>query len=211
MKPRLFCFGDSFVDWHLPKFHWTYYFKNHYEVIKLGKWGADNNSILFQLGNLDDYREGDRIIVYFTDAGRLPRRYYGDRKEAFFDTPYRSPNFFRDNRFALKLDYLSLKEGDNWVNGVRQNDINFIKNLKKWLSIYSPVFVTWSEQFYLGTSDFVTLIQTSTNWEEGVGEEEDFHPGPNGCYTIYKKLHELLKVDEPIVDFEIDASEKDFL
>ena len=67
------------------------------------------------------------------------------------------------------------------------------------------------EDFHKSTSDFVSLIQVTSNWEEGVGEKEDFHPGPNGCYTIYKKLHELLKVYEPIVDFEIDASEKDFL
>ena len=211
MKPRLFCFGDSFVDWHLPKFHWTHYLENHYEVIKFGKLGADNYSILFQLGNLGDYIEGDRIVIYFTDAGRLPRRYYGERHSTFIDNPYKSPNFFKDKLLARKLDELRLVEGDNWVNGIRQNDINFIKNLKKWLSLYKPVFVTWSEQFYLGTSDFVTLIQTTSNWDEGVGEEIDFHPGPVGCYDVYKKLHDLLEVNEPIVDFKTDTREKKIL
>ena len=211
MKPRLFCFGDSFVDWHLPKFHWTYYFKNHYEVYKHGKLGADNYSILFQLGNLPEYKEGDRVIIVFTEPGRLPRRFYGERKDKFKSTPYMAPEFYEDVNFGKKLHMLRYDEGERWVNGERDIEIKFLKNLQIWMKNYNPVFVTWSEYFHKSTSDFVSLIQVTSNWEEGVGEKEDFHPGPNGCYTIYKKLHELLKVDEPIVDFEIDASEKDFL
>jgi hypothetical protein len=80
---RLFCFGDSFIDWYVPKYHWTYYLSKHYEVIKHGKAGADNHSILFQMGRLPEFIEGDRIIIVFTEPGRLPRRYYGKRREVF--------------------------------------------------------------------------------------------------------------------------------
>lgn len=211
MKPRLFCFGDSFVDWHIPKYHWTYYLSKHYEVYKHGKLGADNYSIIFQLGNLDEYREGDRIVIVFTDPGRLPRRYYGERHVTFLGNPYKAPNFFKDKHLAKKLDDLRLIEGNNWINGVRENDIKFIKNLQKWLNLYNPVFITWSEQFHNSTSDFVSLIKVTSNWEERVGEEIDFHPGPKGCYDMYKKIHELLKIKEPIVDFEVEIKEEKML
>lgn len=208
MKPRIFCLGDSFVDWDIPKFHWTYYLTHHYEVIKLGKRGADNNSIIFQLGLLDEYRDGDRILVYFTDAGRLPRRYYGERKDDFKDKPYRHHSFFKDSKFALKLDYLNVIEGDNWVNGVRENEIKFIKNLQKWLGDYRPLYITWSELFHQSTSDFVTLINVTSNADEKNGEALDFHPGPLGCYEIYKKLHSLLEISDSIVDFEEEIKTK---
>ena len=211
MKPRLFCFGDSFVDWHIPKYHWTYYLSKHYEVHKHGKLGADNYSIIFQLGNLDEYKDGDRILIVFTDPGRLPRRYYGDRHVTFLGNPYKSPNFFKDEHLAKKLDDLRLIEGDNWVNGIRENDVNFLKNLQKWLNMYNPIFITWSEQFHISTSDFVTLIKVTSNWEEKVGEEIDFHPGPNGCYEMYQKIHELLKIKESIVELEIEEKQKNIL
>lgn len=211
MKPRLFCLGDSFVDWDIPKFHWTYYLSNHYDVHKLGKRGSDNYSIIFQLGLLGDYKDGDRVIVVFTHAGRLPHRYYGERKELYVNRPYKLPSYYKDSKFAEKLDYLRIIEGDNWVNGVRENDIKFLKNLQIWLGKYKPVYVTWSEQFYQSTSDFVTLIQVSSNADEKNGESIDFHPGPKGCYDVYKKIHELLKIKEPIVDFEVEIKEEKML
>lgn len=207
MKSRLFCLGDSFVDWEIPKLHWTYYLSKHYDVNKFGKSGSDNYSIIFQLGCLPDYASGDRIIIVFTDPGRLPRRFYGERHETFFNNPYKSPSFYKDKKFAEKLDKLNLIEGDRWINGDRENEIKFLKKLQQWLKDYNPVFFTWSDQFYKSTSDFVSLIKVSSNWDEGVGEKIDFHPGPIGCYEIYKKLHELLKVEEPLVDFEMEEKE----
>ena len=103
MKSRLFCFGDSFVDWPIPTYHWTSYLSNHYDVYKFGVRGADNVSILFQLGNLPEYKKGDRIIMVFTEPGRLPRRFYGDRKERFMKTPYMSPNFYKNREFLSKI------------------------------------------------------------------------------------------------------------
>jgi hypothetical protein len=208
MKPRIFCLGDSFVDWDIPKFHWTYYLTHHYEVIKLGKRGADNNSIIFQLGLLDEYRDGDRILVYFTDAGRLPRRYYGERSNLFTDKSVNDPIFYKDSKFAMKLDHLTIDEGDAWINGGRENEIKFIKNLQKWLGDYRPLYITWSELFHQPTSDFVTLINVTSNADEKNGEVLDFHPGPLGCYGIYKKLHSLLQISEPIVGFEEEKKTK---
>lgn len=207
MKPRLFCFGDSFVDWSVPKHHWTYYLSKHYEVHKFGKFGADNYSILFQLGNLPEYKKGDRVIIVFTEPGRLPRRFYGERKDKFKSTPYMAPEFYEDVNFGKKLHMLKYDEGERWINGERDIEIQFLKNLKLWMDDYNPVFVTWSEYFHKPISDLVSLIQVSSNWDEGYGEERDFHPGPKGCHNMYKILHTLLNIKEPIVEFEIEPKQ----
>jgi hypothetical protein len=204
MKPRLFCFGDSFVDWNVPTYHWTYYLSKHYDVHKFGKFGADNYSILFQLGNLPEYKEGDRVIIVFTEPGRLPRRFYGERKEYFKTNPYTSPEFYKDSEFSKKLHMLKYDEGERWVNGERNIEIEFLKKLKMWMNEYTPIFVTWNEYFHKPVSDFVSLIRVSTNWEEGIAEEKDFHPGPIGCYDMYKILHTLLAVTDKVVDFKIE-------
>ena len=202
MKHRLFCFGDSFVDWDIPKKHWTYYLSKHFDVSKFGKYGADNNTILFQLGSLPKYQEGDRIVIVFTEPGRLPRRYYGDRVDTYAAVKYMSPRYYQDNRFAEKLHLLKFDESERWANGERDDEIRFLKQLKGWLSKYKPIFVTWSDQFYNSTSNFVGLIKVTSNWDEGFGEERDFHPGPKGCYEMYRTIHDLLEVDGDIVDYE---------
>jgi hypothetical protein len=189
MKPRLFCFGDSFVDYDIPKYHWTYYMSHHYELIKLGVCGADNNSIIFQLGDLPNYEEGDRIIIYWSDPSRIPTRFYAN------------------GNIINRLDILKIDEFDRWLNGERDNEIKFFKKLQILLKEYNPIFVTWNETFHKGTEDFVSLIQVSTNWQEGTGEQRDDHPGPKGSYDVYKKLHTLLGVNEPFVDFKIEDKE----
>lgn len=201
MKARLFCFGDSFVDWHLPENHWTDYLSNHYDVHKHGKYGADNYSIIFQLGNLPDYKKGDRIVMVFTHPGRLPRRYYGERKKDYVNELYNSYHFYKNKSFATNLDLLRYDEEQRWINSDRFIEVKFLKNLKKWLSKYNPVFVTWTEGFHSVTSDFVTYIQCTTNAQEGVGEKGDFHPGPKGCYLWYETLYSLLGIEDTKVDF----------
>ena len=204
MKSRLFCFGDSFVDWPIPTYHWTSYLSKHFEVFKFGVFGADNVSILFQLGNLPQYQNGDRIVIVFTEPGRLPRRFYGDRKERFLKTPYMSPNFYKNKDFAENLHQLKSDETLRWVDGERDIEVNFFRNLKEWLHIYNPVFVTWNENFIERTSDFVTLIQVSSNFDEGIGDELDFHPGIKGCYDFYSKLHTLLGINDSLHEFVND-------
>jgi hypothetical protein len=188
MKPRLFCFGDSFSGvWNIPKFDWTSYISHHYEIYKFGVCGADNNSIIFQLGDLPEFQTEDRILIVFTEPSRIPMRFY-----------------FNGN-LVNKLACLTVDEYERWLNGERNNEIKFFKKLKILLKEYNPIFVTWNETFHKGTEDFVSLIQVSSNWQEGTaGEERDYHPGPKGSYDMYKKIHTLLDVNEPFINFKIE-------
>lgn len=208
MKPRLFCFGDSFVDWHLPKYHWTDYLAYHYDVIKLGKAGADNYSILFQLGNLPVYKKGDRIVMVFTHPGRLPRRYYGERRVDFEEEIYHASHYYKNKTFSKHLDLLRYEEEQRWIKKERYIEVKFLKNLKQWLSDYDPVLVTWTEGFHAPTSDFVTYIESTSNAQENNGESGDFHPGPRGSYKWYETLYTLLNIQDEKVDFIEDREEK---
>ncbi len=195
---NLYICGDSFVDWDHPEVHWIDYLKNHYNVIKLGKFGSDNHSILYQIGNVPDYSEGDRLVVVFTAPGRFPRRYFGERK-INKEIKYINWEWYENQQFAKELMNLRVRETESWLSGERESEILMLKKIKAFMSSHRPVFATWSEDFYKKTSDFVDLIKVTSIADEG-GDPNDWHPGWEGCYQFYLKMHSLLSIDEPIVE-----------
>lgn len=197
-RKNLYICGDSFVDWDHPEVHWIDYLKNHYNVIKLGKFGSDNHSILYQIGNVPDYSEGDRLVVVFTAPGRFPRRYFGERK-INKEIKYINWEWYENQQFAKELMNLRVRETESWLSGERESEILMLKKIKEFMSSYRPVFATWSEDFYKKTSDFVDLIKVTSIADEG-GDSNDWHPGWEGCYQFYLKIHSLLSIDEPIVE-----------
>lgn len=202
---NLYVCGDSFVDWDLPEIHWIDYLSNHFNVIKLGRYGSDNHSIIYQTGLIPNYLEGDRIIVVFTAPGRFPRRYFGER-EINQDVKYISWEWYKNKEFAKQLMELRILETERWLNGERDSEIKFLKKLKLFYGDFEPVFVTWNEDFYKMTSDFVELINVTSISDEG-GDKNDWHPGWKGCYEFYKKLHQLLGIKENVVNY-VDKIDK---
>lgn len=198
-QANLYICGDSFVDWDLPEVHWTDYLKNHYNIVKLGKYGADNHSIIYQTGKIPSYKIGDRLIIVFTSPGRFPRRYFGERKTNH-NVKYLNWEWYADKTFAKKLLELRVLETEKWLNGERENEILFLKKFKEFYKDYKPIFVTWNDDFYNATKEFVELIKVTSISEEG-GDSMDWHPGWQGCYEFYKKIHKLLGVSEKIVDY----------
>lgn len=197
-KTNLYVCGDSFVDWHLPEIHWTDYLSNHYNVIKLGKYGSDNHSIIYQTGKINEYKDGDRLIMVFTAPGRFPRRYFGER-ETNHNVKYLNWQWYKDKVFAKKLLDVRISETEHWLGGMRNDEILFLKKLKYFYKEFNPIFVTWNEDFYKMTCDFVKLIKVTSIADEG-GDSIDWHPGWKGCYDFYLELHNLLKInDKPIL------------
>jgi len=199
MKPNIYICGDSFVDWDLPKTHWIDYLSNHYNVIKLGKYGSDNHSIVYQTGRIPNYQKGDRLIMVFTSPGRFPRRYFGERSTNH-TIKYLNWEWYKDKQFAKKLLDVRLSETEYWLSGTRNDEILFLKKLKEFYKQYQPIFVTWNTDFYKMTSDFVELIQVTSIADEG-GDPNDWHPGWIGCYEFYKKLHSLLNINDDFSKF----------
>jgi hypothetical protein len=200
MKPKIYICGDSFVDWDLPEIHWIDYIANHYEVIKLGKYGSDNHSIIYQTGRISEYKEGDRLVIMFTAPGRFPRRYFGER-EINHNIKYLNWEWYKDKSFAKKLLDIRVAETECWFNGERNDEILFLKKLKYFYKEFNPVFITWSDDFYRMTADFVKLIKVTSIADEG-GDLNDWHPGWVGCYEMYKELHNLLGVKDELVSYD---------
>jgi hypothetical protein len=200
MKSNIYICGDSFVDWDLPEIHWTDYLSNHYNIVKLGKFGSDNHSIIYQTGNIPNYKDGDRLIIVFSAPGRFPRRYFGER-ETNHNIKYLNWEWYKDKSFAKKLLDLRISETQNWLDGNRDSEILFIKKLKSFYKEYQPIFVTWNDDFYEKTKGFVKLIKVTSIADEG-GDISDWHPGRLGCYDFYKKMYTLLNIKEPFVNFE---------
>jgi hypothetical protein len=145
-------------------------------------------------------------LVVFVNIKIYPFKYTNEMSiwQKFINNEYMSPNFYEDKSFTEKLHILKYDESERWINGEREIEIKFLKNIKEWLSFYNPIFVTWSEHFYNPTKDFVNLIQVSSNFEEKLGEDRDFHPGPVGCYEVYKIMYNLLDIKEEMQEFKRD-------
>jgi hypothetical protein len=188
-KPRVFICGDSFVEWDIPTIHWTDYLKEHYDVIILGERGSDNISILFQLGNLPEYKDGDRIIVYWSDPSRIQQLYKGKQKPKLNGRWWDYSHLFEKDRIPT-LEKMKVDRTLGWERNGLGYEIKFIKKVKHLLFQYEPIYVTWNKFFYHNTKAFVDLIEVSTlDDESGDGETlGDWHPGKQGCYDIYKIL-----------------------
>jgi hypothetical protein len=197
-KSRLFICGDSFVDWDIPTYHWTDYLKEHYDVTILGERGSDNISIIFQLGNLPQYKDGDRIIMYWSHPSRIQKLYKGKQNPLKNGRWWDYSHVLEKDRIPT-LEKMKVDRTIGWEKNGLDNEIKFIKKLKELLFNYSPIFVTWNNSFYHHTKSFTDLIQVSTLQDEsGDGEAiGDWHPGKKGCYDIYKILLNKLGDETP--------------
>lgn len=218
-KPNLYCFGDSFVQWPKPEGrHWTNLFENEYKVHRLGKNGAANEHIIFQLGNLPKYKNGDRVVIVLTDHIRLPKWTWGEYYGQFTESNPNRPEGRGENATDVSVRVLEdvmirksdllrpLKNSDKALNEVKSNRhkadspielYNFIDNIDNLIGDFKPIIVTWSANtFELLKSKITPLPQgywTSID-QEGIGEEGvvDYHPGVEGCKFWYKEVNKLL-------------------
>ena len=99
MKSRLFVFGDS---WSLDYFkepylnskeikryskfynefgHWTNHMEKFFQVQNFSEGASSIENIIYQLGNLPDFEDGDRIIIIFGSPVDL----FGLRMEKILD------------------------------------------------------------------------------------------------------------------------------
>jgi hypothetical protein len=205
-QSRLFITGDSWTRWYRPYHHWVRYLKNHYEVFNYGKAGLNNYEIITTLHNLPPYKSGDRLVIFFTHCSRVPLSYYGDYVPGTIDKPF-SRSHFKNKKLFTIMEEIRDQETERWISGERSNEVNFIKYLKDTLyKQYDPIFLTWSEVTSEPLGGYVDYMDVSTNYEEGLviknSNEVDLHPGPRGCYDIYKHLYNKLPIKDSLIDFK---------
>lgn len=209
-KPRLFFFGDSFVQWHAPSpGHWTERFSDEYNVYRLGSSGASNDAIAGQFGVLPPYQKGDRIVAVLTEPSRLSKWIYCDyymdyldNRESLIDGKYDKKDFVSSlYEVRIRKDELTSSSRREHYHRYIDNPLqtfNLLGFLYSSLEKYKPVYVTWCQELIdidvLG--DLVTLISRSTfstvAEEDPSAPSHDYHPGIEGGKVWYGRVKHLL-------------------
>lgn len=229
-NPRLFIAGDSWgvnfftspnwvknltgqSVWKNRPYHLVEYLNQHYQVHNFCRGAAGNAEIIFQLGQLPDFKRGDRLIVILSaftrfrlwnSKGEVLK--FGDFSSAFSDSLdhpwYPSSTILEalEGRRHLFADALVHESSENLQSKFLQDfvydhwsELAFYSKLKNFFSIYSPIVCTW-ERLLAEFCD-LTFIGPDSEIYQGqpptIKQEygfEDFHLGGTGNYLLYKYL-----------------------
>jgi hypothetical protein len=178
--------------------HWTQLFENVYKVYNYAEPGVSNEDIVHQLSYINDYKDGDRLIIFFTS----PSRYI------WYDDKLGRGVFKLGSDWIEKYDKYShetlenqiILRDDFWLKtDIRKNEINFYKKLPFLYSKYKPLLITWDETFFkkVDTSYLIPYNEKWTSIEiESNGKLRDGHMGKGGNYELYKWIFSLLGLNK---------------
>jgi hypothetical protein len=239
-KPRLFIFGDSWAFNYFSKTnkdcptltphfgnpcvenfasrydyfgHWIDHIESFYDVYSYAVGGSCNEQIIYQFGNLPEYKPGDRIISIFTTPERFTWIY--DKKTstalARIDIKYNFPRY--DTQCIIELFNEQFIERDKiWNDVLTQNNQKlFIDFLFVSLSKWKPVFSTWTNGVYSTVKSVqqIHLTKDFTNiYTETGGKCKDYHMGIRGNYEVFKYFSKKLELDITNYDYKLEL--KDF-
>lgn len=173
-----------------------------YEVINLGKGGSSNEDIYYQFSKLDDFREGDRMIVWWTSINRfIWFNEYGEVWVKGHSVNEESPSYIIDQALSRATN---MEKEDGYVN---KNIIPFIKHITNVHSKYKPIITSFCPKiqekiqdnpyffsFNVGSSflnlgiDYFQGIKLETN-----GHIDDGHNGRTLNYIWAMGIDEIIK------------------
>jgi hypothetical protein len=173
-----------------------------YEVINLGKGGACNEDIYYQFNEIDDFREGDRLIVWWTSINRF--LWFRDNGETWVkghSIHEGGQEYFVEQ--AIRRAH-SLDINDGYAN---KKIIPFIKYLTNINSKYKPIITSFCPLILEKISDnpyFFSFISNSPylnidrKWFESIKKEtktliDDGHNGRKTNYLCAMVIDEILK------------------
>ncbi len=222
MKPRLFVFGDS---WSLDYFkepylnskevkryskfynefgHWTNHMEKFFQVQNFSEGASSIENIIYQLGNLPDFEDGDRIVIIFGSPGRF---IWIENEE---DIRY---SLGKKNSRILETQYI--ERTNYWLNKSKDNNQKkFINKLNILLKKYKPIITTWSEDFS-NAFDFVNHLYDVENLshmeDESEGQCKDKHLGISGNYELFKYFAKELDIDIEDYNFKFNKYNKQLI
>ena len=222
MKPRLFVFGDS---WSLDYFkepylnskevkryskfynefgHWTNHMEKFFQVQNFSEGASSIENIIYQLGNLPDFEDGDRIVIIFGSPGRFIWIENGE------DIRY---SLGKKNSRILETQYI--ERTNYWLNKSKDNNQKkFINKLNILLKKYKPIITSWSEDFS-NAFDFVNHLHDVKNLshmeDESEGQCKDKHLGISGNYELFKYFAKELDIDIEDYNFKFNKYNKQLI
>ena len=236
---RLFVFGDSWAfnyfakeQIHRPELkpnfgqsdvmsfakslnyigHWTDYLQNDYDIYNYGEGGCTIEDVIHQLGYLDEYKEGDRIVIIFPNPERfmwIVKR--GNNRIRLSANPH-SPWFkYLDENDRLLLNNQIVDRNIGWYDTtIMENEKRFISKIPITYSKYKPLLYTWVDEL----SDNMSCIKPIINggWIPITTESGniyiDGHPGIKTNYDIFCNIGRDLGLDIEKVEYDDKLNKK---
>lgn len=217
-KPRLFVFGDSiatnyfstspevvkdtnlhlgskeiyeYVKEHNFYGHWLDLMEKDWEVQSFARGGVSNEEIIYQLGNLPEYQDEDRVIIVLTTPERYRWFYDGNIQNFVSGTPD-IDKIYQDEqqRKLLKLQFI--ERDATWrLGNERKNEMMFFDKLPHLLERYNPVLCSWSQPLVhkLNNWDIIDFDKDekyTSIYKESEGTYKDWHMGVEGNKHLYE-------------------------
>lgn len=205
-------FGHDCVKGYAIKYnyfgHWIDHMEYFYEVYSYAIGGASNEQIIYQIGNLPEYKNGDRIIIIFAPPERFT--WICDNTiKTLTPNGYLYNNNFTDD-FIKIIENQYVNRYDVWMDAHQTNEQKFLSLLPTFLEKYKPILTSW----YKETSEKVKCIEyiNRNGWksiyEDTLGKCNDHHLGVGGNYELFKFFADKLNLDIKNYTYEIKEFNK---
>ena len=226
-KKRLFVFGDSwafnyfstynkiypdvkphfgltqiqtYVKYYNNFGHWLDYIDPFFDVYSYGLGGISNEQIIWQLSNLPEYMDGDRIIIIFTGVERYT--WVHEKKRYTFAAGSHYPDVILDKKYRDFFKRQYVERYEYWLDNPNNNfdfEKKFLNTFPSYFKKYNPICVTWRKEL----SDQIESIDLldfenynlSTITDETNKLYIDGHLGAVGNYELFRYFANRLEVN----------------
>ena len=242
MKNRLFVFGDSwcfnyftkkpnefypgtklflgsdhveeYVKYYNNFGHWIDYMENFFDVVSYGLGGISNEQIIWQLSNLPEYIEGDRILIMFTGSERFSWT-HGNRRYTFASgSPL--PETVLDKKYLNLFREQYVEKYEYWISDMDYHfEKKFINIFPSFFKKYEPICVTWRGEIAekiesIELLDFDNFTFSSIT-KESEGAYLDGHLGAHGNLELFKYFARKLKLNVDESNYNVKKFKKKIL
>jgi hypothetical protein len=205
---------ESYVNYYDNFGHWLDYMETFFEVISYGLGGVSNEQIIWQLSNLPEYVEGDRIIIIFTGAERYMWT-HGDRRYTFASGS-RLPEMVLEKKYLNLFRQQYVEKYEYWMSNMDYHfEKKFINIFPSFFKKYEPICVTWRGEVAEKIDSIELLDFDNYNFssitEESGGTYIDGHLGALGNFDLFKYFARKLKLDINESYYNVKKFKKNFL
>ena len=184
--------------------HWTDYMAQFYEVINYAEGGISIDDIIHQFGYLNEFKDGDRMLIIFPNPERLQWFYNNYRGIANANAPWLNDIPKTDRK--LLLEQLVARHEAWYEQGLRNNEIRLLNKLPLFFKKYNPVLLSWDSELVATTTSLTLIpVHSSTNyktiWDESGGKYVDDHMGIRGNWEVFKFIGNELEIDTSKIKF----------
>lgn len=173
-----------------------------YEIINLGKGGSCNEDIYYQFSKIDNFQEGDRLIIWWTGISRF--LWFNERGQGWV----KGHSIHEDSEpYLIDQALYRAKSMDMEDGYANQKIITFIKYITKVHSKYKPIITSFCPILQQKISDspyFFSLnlnspyLSLGFNWFEAIKIEtngliDDGHNGRTLNYLWATGFDEIIK------------------